>query len=131
MNSISRFGTCLGVFFAFYLATTIMGLAGGSVGWDQVRTEIAKDDPFMADYIAKTFDMRPSGGAIRVGHDDQGNSLAPPLGVGSRIPPYEFPAKPRGAPGCYTLYITLEPNCFDNGKTTLWVLTLRKILPSD
>jgi hypothetical protein len=103
--------------------------AGGSIGWDDVRKQIAKDDPFLADYIAKNFEMRPSGGAVRVGHDRDGNSLVEGVEVGTRIPPFEFPAKPRGAAGDYTLYLVFEP--YGDNKTTLWTLTLRKRLPTD
>jgi len=131
MNSAPRFRLNLLTFFATFLALTSTCLAGGSVGWDQVRSEIAKDDPFMADYIAKNFEVRSVGGAVRDGHDKDGNSLVPSLEVGTRIPPYEFPAKPLGAPGDFTLYIKLEPTYFENSKTTLWVLTLRKRLPTD
>jgi hypothetical protein len=131
MKAIPRLGLNLLVLFATYLILTTTCLAGGSIGWDRVSAEIAKDDPFLADYIAKNFEMRYSGGAVRVGHDKDGNSLVPCMEVGERMPPYEFPAKPLGAPGDFTLYITLEPRSFNNDKTTLWVLTLRKRLPSD
>jgi len=131
MKPTPRLGLNLLALFTIYLALTTMCLAGGSIGWDQVRAEIAKDDPFLANYIAKNFEMRYSGGAVRVGHDKDGNSLVPGMGVGARMPPYEFPAKPLGASGDFTLFITLNPDSFDNGKTILWVLTLRKRLPSD
>ena len=131
MKSISRFYLSLLVLLAAYFALTAACLAGGSVGWDQVSAEVAKGDPFLADYIAKNFDVNHVGGAMRIGHDKDGNSLVPEMEVGDRIPPYEFYAKPRGGSGDYTLYITLDENSFDNGKTTLWVLSLRKRLPTD
>ncbi len=116
---------------AAYLVIMAPCRAGGSIDWDHVRNEIAKDDPFLADYIAKNFEMSPSGGGLRVGHDKDGNSLVPGVEAGTRIPPYEFRAKPLGAAGDYTLNVTLDVGSFENGKATLWTLTLRKMLPSD
>src|SRR4051794_19081274 len=95
--------------------TTILGLlcflvatlshAGGSIGWDEVKTKLAKEDPFLAALIETHFDVNRVGGAARVGHDSNGNSTVSGLEVGTRLPPYEFNAKPKGAKGAYSLYI--------------------------
>ena len=131
MNALLRSSIILPTVLAAYISLTMPSLAGGSIGWDQVRAEIAKDDPFMADYIVRNFEVRRVGGGVRVGRDKDGNSLVPGLEVGTRIAPFDFPAKPLGAPGDYTLQLKLEPQSFDDGKTTLWTLTLRKRLPTD
>jgi hypothetical protein len=105
--------------------------AGGSIGWTEVSAKIAKEDPFLFDYIARTFDVKYVGGGVRVGHDKDGNSLVPGLEVGERIAPFEFLAKPRGAAGDFTLLLTFDTESYDDGKTNVWTVTVRKRLPMD
>ncbi len=57
--------------------------------------------------------------------------MVPGEEVGTRLPPYNFFAKPKGENGDYTLYLTIEPVDSDDGKTTLWQITIRKKLPAD
>lgn len=80
----------------------------------------------MASFISQHFDIAPSGGALRVGHDSEGKSMVEGLGIGTRLPPYDFNAKPKGSAGDYTLNLTFEPVSFDDGKTTEWQMTIRK-----
>ena len=117
----------LGLLFAFSTSC----LAGGSLGWTEVSAQIAKEDPFLSDYIAKTFDVRSIGLGVRVGHDKDGNSLVPGLEVGERIAPFDFLAKPRGAAGDFTLLLTFESESYDDGKTNVWTVKVRKRLPID
>ena len=131
MRQILRLHFCFLILVAASFFVTSTSWAEGSLLWSQVRAEIAKNDPFLSEYITKTFDVSPVGTGIRVGHDDKGNSLVPGLGVGQRIPPYEFYAKPIGTAGDYTLSIKLEPVDFETDKVTLWTLTLRKRRSSD
>lgn len=61
-------------------------LAYGSMGWDDARTRIIKDDPWLISYLERTFDMSQSGGAAMIGrHID-------PKHAGERIPPFNFRA---------------------------------------
>jgi hypothetical protein len=108
------------------LALPFSCFAGGSVDWERVSKEINKDDKFLAAYIAQNFDIATSGGAQRVGYDQSGNSTVPRLEIGTRLPPYDFNAKPKGSLGDFTLHITMEPISSDNGKTTTWQVTIRK-----
>ena len=119
--------------FAFVLVTLCFSgqvFAGGSIGWDEVVPQITKDDPFLTGFIAKNFDVSPIGIGVRVGHDKDGNSLVPGVGVGTRIPPIEFYAKPKGAAGDYTLCITLEHFNADQ-KDLRWQMAIRHKLASD
>ena len=121
-QSLFRFSS----FLLALLALPISGFAGGSIDWERVSKEISKDDKFLATYIAQNFDVATSGAALRVGHDQSGNSTVAGLEVGTRLPPYDFNAKPKGSLGDFTLHITLEPISSDNGKTTMWQVTIRK-----
>jgi len=116
---------------AFFLNWSVCCFAGGSVGWDQVRAEIMRDDPGLLAFIETHFDIRHSGGAVRVGRDASGNATIPELGVGARIPPYEFYAKPKDTPGDYTLYLTLEPTKPPRSEKVVWQVTIRQKLPND
>ena len=96
-----------------------------------MHDEIAKDDPFLVQFIDKTFEMSRSGGGLRVGHDRDGNSLVPGVGVGTRLPPFDFLAKPIGQDGDFTLHVTLEPADLGDPKATLWVIQVRKRLATE
>jgi hypothetical protein len=60
-------------------------IAGGSIGWEDVKTRIAKSDPELVKVIENTFTVNRSGGGVRLG---------PHFGErqGERISPYEFGA---------------------------------------
>lgn len=59
--------------------------AGGSIGWEEVKTRIAKSDPELVKVIERSFAVNPIGGAARLG---------PSFGErqGERIAPYQFSA---------------------------------------
>ena len=63
-------------------------LAGGSIGWDEVKSRISKSDPELVKVIETAFVVEKSGGAVRLG---------PQFGErqGERIAPYEFGAEER------------------------------------
>src|SRR3989442_233368 len=92
---------------AVFLSITLSCLGGGSIGWDIVSAEIRRDDPFLLAFIERTFAVHHVGGAMRVGRDATGKSTVPGLEIGTRLPPYEFDAKPKGSSGDYTMHITL------------------------
>ena len=116
---------------AFVLCWSFCCFAGCSVGWDQVRAEIMRDDPGFLAFLEARFDVHHSGLAVRVGRDASGNATIPELGVGARIPPYEFYAKPKGTPGDYTLYLTFEPTTPPRSEKVVWQVTIREKLPTD
>lgn len=100
--------------------------AGGSIGWDEVKAKISKDDPFLINLIERQYDVSRVGGALRVGRDAAGNSTVEGLEIGTRLPPYDFNAKPKGMQGDWTLHIQLEPSGVKEGQGILWTLTIRK-----
>jgi hypothetical protein len=105
--------------------------AGGSVGWEDVRGVIDREDPTLCAWVERTFEVRESGGGMRVGRQADGRPTVEGAEVGERMPPYEFPAKPKGSAGDYTLYLTFDYTERDEEKKPLWHVTIRRILPSD
>ena len=87
--------------------------------------QIRADDPFLAAFIVEHLEVAPSGGALRVGHDRDGNSTVPGLGVGQRLPPYDFDARPKGVKGGYSLHLHVERSTADFGKTSHWQLSIQ------
>ena len=100
------------------------GFAGGSIGWDEVKAKVGKDDPFLIDLIERQYDVSRVGGALRVGHDATGYSTVEGLEIGTRLPPYDFNAKIKGTQGDWTLHIKLES--IGDDKSVLWTLTIWK-----
>lgn len=117
--------------FLLLLLSSPLCFAGGSIDWDEVRARIKKEDPFLADYIAAHFTVNRVGGAVRVGHDRNGNSMVEGEEIGARLPPYNFYAKPKEEKGDYTLYMTLEPADSKDPKITAWQITIRQKLITD
>ena len=101
--------------------------AGGSISWEEARTHIVKGDPLLIAWVEEHFEIRHSGGAMRVGHDASGKSMVEGVGVGTRLPPYEFPAKPKGAKGDYTFYLIFDYCDRYNDTKELWQVTVRHI----
>ena len=104
--------------------------AGGSIGWMEVLVKITNDDPDLAALVQRQYDIADIGLGVRVGHDKDGNSLAPPFEVGERIPPYDFDAKPKGEAGDFTLRLSFEPTSIVVGKVNRWQLKLIVIAKS-
>src|SRR3954447_529400 len=98
-------------------------MAGGSMRWDDVRVRLQKEDPEFLTLVERVFDIRRVGDALRVGHDASGNSTVEGVEVGTRMPPYEFLAKPRGSESMYTLHLTFAPSEVEGH---LWQVTVRR-----
>jgi hypothetical protein len=108
------------------VASTV--LASGSITWDEVRAQIQKEDPEFLALIERAFDIRHVGGALRVGHDASGKSTVDGVAVGTRMPPYEFPAKLKGSESNYTLHLTFVPSETEGHP---WQVTVRRNLDAD
>lgn len=72
--------------------------AGGSIGWDEVRHQIAKTDPQLVAAIEKNFVVSETGGGVRLGKAFGDRA-------GERIPPYDFAAVRKGTREHYQLRI--------------------------
>jgi hypothetical protein len=86
--------------------------AGGSLPFSDVK-ELLNQQPLLAQFIAEHLDVAEIGTAQRVG-GRVNEELS-----GSRVAPYEFDAKPKGAKGDFTLMLVIEAetNFLDaNGK---------------
>ena len=106
-------------------------LAGGSIGWRDARARMSREDPAFVVWVEKTFDIRNSGVAMRVGRQADGTPAVDGAQIGDRVPPYEFSAKPKGSAGDYTLYLTFEYSGHNEAKKPTWQVTIRRIRPSD
>ena len=109
------------------LALCTKTFAGGSISWEEARAHIAKGDPVLIAWVEEHFEIRHSGGAMRVGHDASGKSMVEGVGVGTRLPPYEFPAKPKNAKGDYTFYLIFDYSDRSQDTKELWQVTVRHI----
>ena len=98
-------------------------VAGGSIAWTEVRARIEKEDPEFLALIERAFDIRSVGGAARVGRDASGKPTVEGTEVGTRTPPYEFPAKIKGSDSLYTLYLIFIPS--ESGDH-MWQVTVRR-----
>jgi hypothetical protein len=88
-----------------------------------------REDSVLLTLIETRFDMKRVGGAMRFGHDASGNATILELGIGARISPYEFCAKPKGDPGDYTLHMTFDHvDRTGKGKPS-WQVTITTKLP--
>lgn len=69
----------------FLLGFSSIAFAGGSISWEHVKADIAKDDPALVKTLEKHFTIARSGGGMRLG---------PHFGerAGERIAPYDFEA---------------------------------------
>lgn len=75
--------------------------AGGSLPFSDVKGLLAQQ-PALAKFVAEHLDVAEIGTASRVG-GRVNEELS-----GSRVAPYEFDAKPKGAPGDFTLMLVIE-----------------------
>src|SRR5687767_8579585 len=112
---IARSGSLLAVIATLFLP--VAGLfAGGSIDWEEVRNRIGREDSALVAWVEQTFDIRDSGGATRVGRQADGKPAVDGAQIGDRVPPYEFPAKPKGHAGEYTLYLAFDYSGRDEAK---------------
>jgi hypothetical protein len=89
--------------------------AGGTVEWEFHAFPILKKHPNLLKTIESSLDVRPVGWGVRVGRDASGNPTIPELGVGARIPPFEFPARLKGSTGDYDLMLIIhDPSGLSN-----------------
>lgn len=86
--------------------------AGGSLSWVEVSQRLAKDCPELLKVIDQCFDVKPVGGAARLGPRSI-DVIEGRAGTGSRVPPYEFDCKVKGSTDSYPLCI--EINDSDDG----------------
>jgi hypothetical protein len=100
--------------------------AGGSIGWDDARSRILRDDASLIAWVEQAFDVRDVGGAMRVGRQADGSPAVEGAQIGDRLPPFEFPAKPKGSSGDYTLYLTFDYSGHKHGDKALWQVTVRR-----
>jgi hypothetical protein len=111
---------------ALILFTAHRLLAGGSIGWDDARTRIRRYDPDLVAWVEQTFDVRVVGAAVRVGRQADGRPAVEGAQIGDRLPPFEFPAKPKGSSGAYTLYLTFDYSGHKHGQNAVWQVSVRR-----
>jgi hypothetical protein len=100
--------------------------AGGSISWDDARTRIRRDDRDLVAWVERTFDVRDVGGAVRVGKQADGSPTVEGAQIGDRLPPFEFPAKPKGSSGEYILYLTFDYSGHKHDQKALWQVAVRR-----
>lgn len=79
--------------------------AGGSIGWDEVKSRLVKSDPELVKCIEINFTVNRVGGGVRLGNQFGER-------VGERIPPYDFDAIRKSTGEKYHLEI-LESDDFE------------------
>jgi hypothetical protein len=129
MSNRYHIASIIGLLCCFVVSES--SLAGGSIGWEDVRARIAKDDPAFLAWVEQHFDIRHSGGAVRVGHQASGEPSVEGAQIGDRLPPFEFPAKPKNIAGDYTLYLIFDYSDKRQDSKQLWQVTIRRRLQSD
>lgn len=88
--------------------------AGGSISFLDLK-ELLEEQPALAHFISEHLDLAPIGNATRIG-GRVNEELS-----GSRVAPYEFEAKPKGAKGDFNLLLVIEAKTTfldRNGKET-------------
>jgi len=93
--------------------------ADGSLTWTEVSERMKKECPKLLVVINQCFDVKPVGGALRLGPRSN-DVMEGRAGVGDRVPPYEFDCKLKGAADSYPL--TIEISDWDDG----WKLIIRE-----
>ena len=122
MTSTARI---IGLIAALGFTCACICFGGGSIGWAEARAQIVRDDPKFIAAIEGAFEIAPSGGATRVGHDATGNSTIEGVEIGTRVPPFDFAAKPKGSTGEFTLMLI-----FDHLESKQWQVTVRRRVDS-
>lgn len=95
--------------------------AGGSIGWAEVSTRIARSDPNLIKVINDAFDVSPVGGALRLGPRSV-DVVEGKAEVGKREPPFEFDYKPKGTTGLFSLHMTIDEGGNGEGR---WHFTVQ------
>jgi len=86
--------------FAFAILFPRLALATGSCSWEDVQTLLAQA-PQIRQYVESSLDIEPSGTAMRLGSHYANLS-------GSRVAPYHFRAKPKGAEGSFQFQLVID-----------------------
>lgn len=113
--------------FIIVLATLCLvplAMAGGSLGWDEASERLRSECPGLLSAIQQSFEVRPVGGALRLG-PRSADVVEGRAEVGQRVPPFEFDCKPKGSPGPYTLRMEIREGDGDG-----WKLIIREIKPA-
>jgi hypothetical protein len=90
--------------FLVLLAFTLLPLAahaGGSFFFTDLKDLLAQQ-PILARFLSEHFDIAEIGGAPRIGTGTNKNLS------GIRIAPFELEAKPKGAPGDFSLILIID-----------------------
>ena len=97
-------------FFAFVLLLVfpVSAHAGGSISFEQVRTEIAAKSPKLIETASATFTINGTGGALRLGPHSAQAKIEGESVIGKRVPPYSFLCKAKTQSGDYDLVITFD-----------------------
>ena len=97
------------------LVLTQSAWGAGSFSRDDDLIPILEQQPAIAAWVAGGLDLDESGSAMRIGQN-----VNPNLG-GLRVGPYIILAKPKGAPGPFTLEVTVETemDCKDDKGNTV------------
>jgi hypothetical protein len=83
------------------LLTLSFTWAGGSVDWEFHAMPILRQHPELLSIIERTLDVAKTGDGLRLGKDSGQKQ-------GKRIPPYEFPARPKGSSGDFNLILIIH-----------------------
>ena len=98
------------------LVSACFAFGGGSVEWDFHALPILKKSPDLLKIITDSLDVAHTGGGVRLGKDAGEKE-------GSRVPPFEFPARLKGSSGPYTLILIIHDTGTGAGKaeTKPWI----------
>jgi hypothetical protein len=88
--------------------------AEGSISWEEVHKQIDGQDKEIIAFVDQTFDVAPSGGALRPLVGDH---------AGERLAPYDFFAKLKGSKGDYVFNLTFNVT---NEKSHPWSVLVQK-----
>lgn len=86
--------------FAFAVIIPRFAMAAGSCSWEDVQTLLAQA-PQIRQYVESTLEVEPNGTAMRLGSHYVNLS-------GSRVAPYHFRAKPKGAEGSFQFQLVID-----------------------
>jgi hypothetical protein len=95
--------------FLFFMSICF-AVAGGSVEWDFHAMPILRKNPDLLKIITDSLDVGRTGNGVRLGQDAGDRQ-------GSRVPPFEFPARLKGTAGPYTLTLVIHDSETGAGDT--------------
>jgi len=98
------------------LAAVQQSIAGGSVEWKFHALPLLRKAPELLRIVEMSLDVERVGEGVRVGRDSSGQATVPELGVGTRVPPFEFAARPKGSTGPRNLLLIIH-----NDENRIWI----------